>query len=579
MRMRIEILMKKWLMVSQLGLALLTIVMAFVLLPAAVAIAQVPVVRADFANVDTEIPITQWQLLGPFRFDKKDLDAPDAEQKPVGLSRDYLQDFDLNESSVNATTFAMAKTPKPGIVLDKQFVNALIATRPKTNILELAVHQRQFDYAVAYVSALIESPRDQEIVIAAGADDNIRVWLNHELLFADFNTKGHSLTKFQRLIGAKLKQGNNLLVVKVGNLTGDWRLFFTLFRRERALTLARENAVNPILVSSIVPVGTPLQVRTDLLASSADNQLEIVDSQHIPLETRKISLYRNFNWDLEKLKENRLYYCRMLTPQGGIEKAFYYGDLEAAYGELSRAVEARRKMDESIMIDLQAQLARLKHLLLPESRKSEFWDQKVVASVAEIEESLSLVSQSADAFRHAAGTHIRGYRSAVDGQIQHYWLHVPQNALKSGKPIPLVIALPYITGQNLPFLESYFLAAFDETERYRILGDQYGYAVLQLWGRGNFMGGTAVGTRDVFEALDAVRKDYPMDPDRIYLVGYCEGGESHYCLVKDIRIVSPRFLWKHLSLFCIAMQDPATCGLNMEAQLVRQVVLSTHLCS
>ena len=94
----------------------------------------------------------------------------------------------------------------------------------------------------------------------------------------------------------------------------------------------------------------------------------------------------------------------------------------------------------------------------------------------------------------------------------------------TGDGDPIVIVLPYATGTHLPFLESYFLAAFDETERYRLLGDELGFAVLQVWGRGNYMGGTAMGTADVFEALDSVRRDYPIDADRMYLLGYCEGG-------------------------------------------------------
>lgn len=185
-------------------------------------------------------------------------------------------------------------------------------------------------------------------------------------------------------------------------------------------------------------------------------------------------------------------------------------------------------------VDLRAQIYRLKHLL-PESRKSEFWDQKVAFSFAEVEDNPAAVERSAETFLRAPGTHVRGYRSTVDGQVQHYWIHVPEKALRSENFLPLVIALPYTTGSNLAFLESYFLAAFDETERYRALGDEYGFAVLQVWGRGNYYGGTAIGTTDVLEALDAVRRDYPIDADRIYLMGYCEAGRIAPCWLSVIR--------------------------------------------
>src|SRR6202042_1470031 len=108
---------------------------------------------------------TQWQLIGPFRFDKKDMDVPDVERRPVGLNRDFLQDLGLDESSVNAASFLSAKTAKAGIVLDPRFANKLTATQPKTNILQLTSHKQPIDYAVVYAAAVIESPRDQDVLI------------------------------------------------------------------------------------------------------------------------------------------------------------------------------------------------------------------------------------------------------------------------------------------------------------------------------------------------------------------------------------------------------------------------------
>jgi dienelactone hydrolase len=468
-------------------------------------------VRAELPKADSEVPITQWQLVGPFPFDKADFDRPDAQRLPVGLNRDYLKDLGHDEVSTDAMMFAADLSPKAGIALHPKFSNGPISSRLGTNILELAGIRAPFDYAVAYAAAVIESPQDRDIVIAVGADDNMKLYLNHELLAADPNTAFHGLMKFRRLIGAKLKKGDNFLLVKIGNFTGDWRLIVTLFPHERALQLARENAVNPVLDSNLFAVGEKIELRRDLLPSGQHAQAEVLDARHKPA-------------DSVKLDPDRLYFYRVSVGKEAIEVPFYYGDPNTGFQSLSGRAKQFDEAPESVRIDLQAQLARLKHLIQPESRISEHWDQKVAASFAEIEDSLAELEQSVDAFRHAAGTHIRGYRSAIDGQIQHYWLHVPEKALRDGKPLPIVIAMPYITGTHLPFLESYFLAAFDETEQYRILGDEYGFAVLQAWGRGNNLGGTALGTADIFEALETARKDYPIDSNRIYLLGYCEAG-------------------------------------------------------
>jgi hypothetical protein len=170
------------------------------------------------------------------------------------------------------------------------------------------------DYAVAYVATVIESPQDRDIVIALAVDDNMKIWLNHELLVADPNNALNWIKKYQHLIGARLKKGSNLLVVKVCNLTKDWRLIVNLYPREHALTLAQENGVNPILKSAVVAAGHPLELRADLLTQSASARLEVVGQAVSPA-------------DLSKLPPNHLYYCRLSG--GGLQPARGFSQAEA----------------------------------------------------------------------------------------------------------------------------------------------------------------------------------------------------------------------------------------------------------
>src|SRR5258708_855898 len=496
------------------------------------ATAQVPVVQAVFPSGSGEIAIKQWRFFGPFRFEQKDIESPDAEKLPVGLNRDYLADFDMNEATLDAETLASVKTAKSGIVLDRQFRNDLVAVTPKTNILDLAIGDSSLNYAIAYLGVVIESPQDQDIVIAGGADDNMKLWLNHELVMADPQVVHRFIKKFRTLTGARLNKGRNFLLVKVGNLTGDWRAMVTLFPQDRALQLAEENAINPVLSKSVVPAGQPLSLRGDLLPSAQNLRVEIADFRHEIVDSAEVSAKSQMSRDLAKLGKDRLYFCRITASGRVIEKPFYYGDPDVGFAGLLERMSHLKGGPESVQIDLSAQLGRLKHLLKPENRSSDYWDQKVAASFAELENNLAALSESTEAFLHAPGTHLRGYRSSVDDQVLPYWVHVPESAQRSGRPIPLVIVLPWTALTNLPFLESYQMAAFEETERYRILGEEYGFAVLQVWGRGSYLGGTAIWKADVLEALDAVQKDYKIDPDRIYLVGDCEGGRQALLLAE-----------------------------------------------
>lgn len=493
---------------------------------------QVPTVQAVFPKPESEITITKWQFLGPFRFDAKELDVAAAEKLSVGLNHDYLAEFGESEESIDAAKFSMLKARKSGIALSEDFRNEPIVTTPISNVLDLATQTKPLEYAVSYVAVVIDSPRDQEIVLSGGVDDSMKAWLNHDLLFADQNTRSRFIKRFGQIGGARLKKGSNFLLVKTSNLKGDWRLIVTLYPHERALEFARDNAINPILSSSVVSSGQALQLRGDLLPPVEQVLIEILNSRNEIVDSTQLVPERKMSRGLTKLEKDRLYYCRVSAAGQVIERPFYYGDVQSGFRRLSTKADSGFTTNEVVQTDLHAQLRRLQHLLKPESRSTESWDQKVAASFAEVESNFIALETSADAFRRASGTHLRGYRSSVDGQVLNYWIHVPTKALQEGKPIPLVVVLPWTALTNLPFLESFQMAAFDQTEAYRVLGDEFGFAVLQVWGRGNNLGGTSIWNREVVESIEAVRGDYPIDPDRIYLTGDCEGGRQALLLAE-----------------------------------------------
>ena len=507
------------------------------------AVAQAPTIHAEFTKPDAEIPVAHWQLVGPFRFAEKDLQVSEPDKLPVGLNHDYLSELGQRESAIDAASFSSLKaTP------DCELTTGPISANSDTNILDLATGGRRCEYAVAYVAAVIESPRDQSIVIAAGADDNLKMWMNGEEILADPVVVHRFIKKFGHVAGASLKKGNNFLLVKVGNLTGDWRLIVTLFPHDRAVDLAQENAINPILVESVFPAPAPLQLHTDLLSATESAKAQITDVRHQVLDAWKLGSTRTTTKDISALGKNMVYFCRVTSGDRTIERPFFYGDMDTGFAKLRERIESAKTDDDFVTMAIQAQSTRLKHLLEPESRSSEAWGQKVAASFAELEQNLNSLAQGSEAFRHAAGTHLRGYRSSVDNQVLNYWIHVPEQAEQKGKPMPLVVVLPWTALDNLPFLESAQIASFEEAERYRILGDEYQFGVLQVWGRGKNLGGTAIWKTDVLEAIDAASRDYAIDQSRIYLVGDCEGGRPLTpFLTCSLSTTRPRWLNRNCS--------------------------------
>jgi pimeloyl-ACP methyl ester carboxylesterase len=495
---------------------------------------QVPAAPVTFSSTVNQISIDHWQMLGPFRIDEGDATPQSVSgDAAAGLERDYLRDFGTSETSVDAQTFAAMSTPKGSVQFDPAAASRQVSASTLSNILDLNPSRRDVGLAVAYTAVVLNSPEDQDIAVAFAVDDNGKAWLNHELLYADANPQHNHIRTFHHFLGVHLRKGDNFLLIKEGDRMDYWGLGVTLFPRDnKILELARDNQVDVILRSAVVDRNQPLELRGDLLPTTQKIQVEIRDAKHDLIEKKELRFKQKMEWDLSELQADHLYYCKVMDGDQSIEEPFFYGDLQPGYDRLADAVSHVATSDSTIKIDLSAPLIRLKHLLEPDSRATEWWDQKVAEMFSETEDNLANLASGDQKFRSASGTHLRAYVSSIDDQTQYYWIHVPATRPDQSKPIPLVIVLPWTPAKNFPFLESANLAELAEDERYSMLGDEFGFAVLQVWGRGMYQGGTAIWKSDVNETLNAVERDYPIDTNRIYLTGTCEGGRQALLLAE-----------------------------------------------
>lgn len=119
------------------------------------------------------------------------------------------------------------------------------------------------------------------------------------------------------------------------------------------------------------------------------------------------------------------------------------------------------------------------------------------------------------------GLVIRGYQSSIDESYQPYGLEIPES-LDLSKPVPLLV---WLHGRGDKVTDLHFL------ERCRTKSQAFGgfvkeqeeVIILHPFGR-QCVGWKHAGEIDVFEAIEAVREDYPIDPDRIALAGFSMGG-------------------------------------------------------
>jgi predicted esterase len=116
------------------------------------------------------------------------------------------------------------------------------------------------------------------------------------------------------------------------------------------------------------------------------------------------------------------------------------------------------------------------------------------------------------------GLVVRGYRSEIDGSVQPYGLVIPETFdFDSGKPQRLDI---WYHGRGNTLSELKFIDQ-RENDVGKLVTDQA--IVLHPYGR-YCNANKFAGEMDTFEALEQVKKHYPIDPDRISVRGFSMGG-------------------------------------------------------
>ena len=108
------------------------------------------------------------------------------------------------------------------------------------------------------------------------------------------------------------------------------------------------------------------------------------------------------------------------------------------------------------------------------------------------------------------------YTSSVDGERVPFRLYVP-SGFDASKRSPLVVALHGAGGDENAFMERY-------QGLYKQEAQARGYLAAAVNGRGPYTGYRGAAGQDVLDVTDLVQRLWPVDPDRVYLMGHSMGG-------------------------------------------------------
>jgi predicted esterase len=493
----------------------------------------IPVVRVDPGNMTGETMIQEWRMLGVFPVGKRELQTAGYQNGAAGLDKNYLSSVNADEADLDAARFAR--------IGDSFGPNAIQAVdvHSKSELIESTQYFNVGDYGVTYAAVIIDSVSAADVAFFLANTHGMKVWLNHKLLLSTGFSWGAQ--KFQHILRAQLSQGSNFLLVKKAKINDTVYAYgfpsaFSVglsslaYGKHITKLLCREMIANTHsgfwpTGSNVLGDGEELRIALPLFASEPATLEILTPAGRSILSERFASFPGEWRKHLSGLPRG-LYNCRVTFPSQTEEDTFYFGDIEP----LLQSFAARSRpflADEKVAINLNALLIRLKILVDVWKRKEPtiFQGPNIVYVIRELEGTLATLERHEEGFKGKPGTHLRGFRSNIDDQVQYYAVHAPPQARQSNSPLPIVVFVPFTTTYKEPFLRSMHVAHHQILSMVGRLADESEYLVLWPAARGVTNGGP-LGTVDILEALEAVKKDYPVDESRIYLCGFCTGGRA-----------------------------------------------------
>ncbi len=169
-------------------------------------------------DVSRDVELSAWSIVGPF---------------PLPSEGEFYRSFPPENEFTEKGTVSLKAT----YFVDRQplswkAVGAQAVSTEDKHALKLTDQFERKTNLVAYLYRELQAKKSGEVLVALNGDDFLQAWLNGQPILG--RTRGQGITDrntFEK--SATLRQGTNHLLVKLGQVPGDWGLWFDL-RKARA---------------------------------------------------------------------------------------------------------------------------------------------------------------------------------------------------------------------------------------------------------------------------------------------------------------------------------------------------------
>ncbi|MFH1708867.1 MAG: alpha/beta fold hydrolase [Planctomycetota bacterium] len=207
---------------------------------------------------------------------------------------------------------------------------------------------------------------------------------------------------------------------------------------------------------------------------------------------------------------------------GRLRQSFYFPDaVDGRLDELERQIRAA-ETERGARIPLAGLKAEVARLLNSRPSRTERMGEAIMRIIEELPAVLEAARAGRDPLADARGYIERAYFSAVDDSYQPFRLYIPRTPLKA--LVPLFV---YLHGYVPTYSKTEWV---DEVPELSALMERHGAILAVPFGRSN-TDFQDVGEDDVLRVIDETAALYPVDPDRVYCIGYSMGGSGMWTLL------------------------------------------------
>jgi hypothetical protein len=375
------------------------------------------------------------------------------------------------------------------------------------------------------------SGRQQTAVFEIFADSDVEIYNNGQLV-----SRNECVESFENegigYISVQLDKGENIINIKETSFYGMPRMRVTMHlgnTKDFQAAWRKNGGLMPRVIT--VPRGPRDQPMPDWSPALGRLRVpvEVEDVETGKLVFKKEAMRRGERISIsphEPLPPG-IYKATYGENAEGAFEYFIVGHPRKLYEELKASL-SQLPADAQTKLDIEAQFRRA-DILLAESNydfADRHWQKKVAYTLHGLAVIKRMLGQGmAGIPRNATGMHIRGFVSTTDGSTQFYRIAVPANH-KPGNKLPLLVMIsPPVVNKDTPFIGGPTIAEHHTAEVWAEYAGKYGFAV--LWpGYKNAPEGHTYESRHIEEVLQAVEKNYDIDPQRISIFGSCGAGYS-----------------------------------------------------